>query len=205
EGGGGGRGDGGGGGGGIEGGGRDRGVVDLGQRRDRQQPIGEGAGEQQRRHQQRRGDGSQDERTRQVHDEALSVAPPPPSARSVTVAPSRSRSAPSTTTRSPGLSPESITTSSPSATPTATLRAPPFWPGIPTDTHVAGGVGCSGDAGITGAGCWMSSRKRTLTNWLGNSRLSGLGKTGLSLTVPVVGSAWLSIVRSKPVASLWRC
>ena len=47
----------------------------------------------------------------------------------------------------------------------------------------------------------VSSSRRALTNWLGNRRLSVLGNTALSRTVPVVGSIWLSMVSSAPVGS----
>ena len=46
-----------------------------------------------------------------------------------------------------------------------------------------------------------STRRRAFTNWLGNSSLSLLENTALSLTVPVVGSIWLSDVSRYPVAS----
>ena len=42
--------------------------------------------------------------------------------------------------------------------------------------------------------------RRALTNWLGNSSLPLFSKTALSLTVPVVGSIWLSTVNRYPVA-----
>ncbi|MNT41526.1 hypothetical protein D3C72_1778870 [compost metagenome] len=50
----------------------------------------------------------------------------------------------------------------------------------------------------------VSTRVRTLTNWLGNSMPSALGKTALSLTVPVVVSIWLSVVSSVPSPSWLR-
>ena len=46
---------------------------------------------------------------------------------------------------------------------------------------------------------------RTLTNWFGNSAPSSLANCAFSLTVPVVGSIWLSTVSSVPAASFVFC
>src|SRR5581483_2134688 len=119
----------------------DRRVVDLGQRRRRQHPVGDDPREQHRDHQQRGRDRPQDEQTRRVHPPPLRPPPPfrpsrpsPPPLRGAspaggaarpatsTLAPSRSLSAPSVTTTSPGLTPSSIATSSACEGPTRTAR-----------------------------------------------------------------------------------
>ena len=49
-------------------------VVDLGQRRQRQQPVGQQAGQQDRQHQQRGGDRALDEEARRVHGECAAAS-----------------------------------------------------------------------------------------------------------------------------------
>ena len=72
-------------------------------------------------------------------------------------------------------------------------------------------------SGTSVASCSVSTSMRTLTNWFGKSAPSSLANSAFSLTVPVVGSIWLSTVTSLPVASFvlavavpgfdrrWRC
>src|SRR5439155_15648615 len=91
-------------------------VVHLGQGRDREQAIGEAAREQDRRHEQRRRHGPQNEQPREIHDATRAAC-------GSTRTPSRSRSAPSTTTCSPTRTPESMEAASPSLNPTSTGRA----------------------------------------------------------------------------------
>ncbi len=50
----------------------------------------------------------------------------------------------------------------------------------------------------------VSTSMRTFTNWLEKSEPSVFGNSALSLTVPVVGSIWLSTVISVPAASRLR-
>src|SRR5262249_47709524 len=99
----------------------DGGVVDLGEGGDGELPVGEGAGQQDRCHEQRGSDRAEDEEPGRVHELSLACAPLPCS-RSATVLPSRSRSAPSTTTSSPAERPLSTDALSPSMTPTWTWR-----------------------------------------------------------------------------------
>src|SRR5215831_4948622 len=115
-----------------------------------------------------------------------------------TRAPSRRRSAPVTTTSSPGVRPAVIATSSPSATPRVTSRARTVWSGLTTYTKALRLLRCTAADGTTVAPRFVSRSSRALTNWLGKRWLSSLGKTAFSLTVPVVWSTWLSMVRSEP-------
>ena len=43
----------------------------------------------------------------------------------------------------------------------------------------------------------VSTSSRALTNWFGKSALSSFANIAFSLTVPVVGSIWLSIVEQR--------
>ena len=59
--------------------------------------------------------------------------------------------------------------------------------------------------GTTMASFTVSTSRRTLTNWLGNSASSALSNMARSFTVPVVVSIWLSVVASLPWPSWFFC
>ncbi|MNS52711.1 hypothetical protein D3C72_854320 [compost metagenome] len=104
---------------GVERGDLDDRVVDLRQRRHRQQAIGQYPGQQQRHHQQGGGDRAQDEGAREVHAPALVDAS---SVMISTAVPSSSPSMPSITTLSPATRPERTATRPSSAGPRTTVR-----------------------------------------------------------------------------------
>jgi hypothetical protein len=100
----------------------DRRIVDLGERGDRQAPVAEDAGQQDRHHEQRGRDGSLDEWTGQAHEASPCAGGVDRRVWSVTRAPGRSPSAPSTTSRSPSATPAATEASAPSVTPSVTGR-----------------------------------------------------------------------------------
>src|SRR4029453_12836726 len=184
---------------GVEGGHLDGRVVDLRQRRHRQLPVSERAGEQDGHHEQAGGHRPDDERPGQAHEWPCSAA-----ARAgvfgATGMPSRSESAPSTTTTSPGERPSSIDVSPPSLAPTCTGRACAVLPGVTTYTNGPCVPRRTATPGTRVAPRRTSSRSRALTNWFGKSASSSFGNCAFTFTVPVVGSIALSTVSTEPVA-----
>ena len=106
----------------VEGEHLDRRIVDLRQRRDRQLVVGDGAGQHDRRHEQRGGDRPQDEEPRRVHAAGFECVPSCSVSRACTSVPLRSLSTPSITTTSPAASPDSIAASVRPAGPTVSVR-----------------------------------------------------------------------------------
>ena len=105
----------------VEGHDLDRRVVDLRERRNGKLPVGDDAGEQQARHQERGRDRPEDEGTRRAQ-EGLGEALRSPAFRATTFDPFWSLSTPSTTTTSPAATPRVTTAARPLEEPTSTGR-----------------------------------------------------------------------------------
>ena len=201
----------------------DRRVVDLRQRRDRQLPVADDAGDEHADHQQRRADRPADERLGDVHFGSLRsraasrrrrrrdprrCRPPRrrrrPAGARVTRAPGRSWFCPSVTTSSPASSPLPMSASvaldacrSGSASPAPCRRRRPR-----RRTSPAGRAGPPPPARPARPSC-MPSRSRVFTNWLGHSVCAGLGKIAFRRIVAVFWLIWLST--SASVAGAERC
>ncbi|MNT24781.1 hypothetical protein D3C72_1602760 [compost metagenome] len=59
---------------------------------------------------------------------------------------------------------------------------------------------CTAAVGMAVTSLRVSTCRRTLTNWFGNSASSAFSNLAFSFKVPVVTSIWLSSVSSTPVA-----
>lgn len=91
-------------------------------------------------------------------------------------------------------------TSAPSLGPSSTDRTVALFWAVATYTQGPALPRCTDVFGTTVAPCLTSSSRRAFTNWFGKSASSTFGNSALSLTVPVVGSISLSIVKSAPAA-----
>src|SRR5690606_34619078 len=178
-------------------------VVHFRQRRHRQHAVGDHPHDEDGRHQQGGGHRAQDEGPRDVHASRLAVAGVVSSI-TCTGEPSRRRSVPSSTRRSPGCTPDSMTVHSPLLGPARTRRSSTLSPSPPTYTKAPREPYCRAAEGISRDCSSVLTRRRTLTNWLGNSRWSLLAKRALRRRVPVAVSIWLSRLSSWPVARIWR-
>ena len=118
---------------------------------------------------------------------------PPASARTTTLAPSRSLSAPSITMRSPGGGP-----SAPRPGPVGDAELDRLHRdravGVDQVDEGAGRAALDAAVDIVTTSLRVSTRRRMLTNWFGNSVIASLANWARSLTVPVVVSIWLSSV-----------
>src|SRR5262249_17729278 len=140
----------------------DRRVVYLRQRRHRQLVIGHCTSEQDRRHQQRRRDRSQNEGSGGIH--WLPFALLSPAMRAATFIPRCNLSTPSMTTTSPGVRPLSMATASPSLGPTPTLRISTVLSSLTTYTNVPCGLRWTAAEGTMLASFFVSTSARAFTN-----------------------------------------
>src|SRR5205814_3365714 len=115
-----------------------------------------------------------------------------------TFVPGASRSWPTVTTISPAFRPLATTVSSPSARAIVMLRSSTVESGLTTNTYCPVGPLCTAADGVTIASFCSCKVSTTLTNWPGHRALSVLGNSALSLIVPVVASAALSMNDRRP-------
>ena len=176
---------------GIEGEHLDRRVVDLRQRRHGKLRVGDEAGEQHCRHQQRGRDRTLDEDTRRAHRRHLD----------------------------PGVVPEPLeaavgqhvtwfeTLDGGDAGVRHAGRDGAHVRGIPGNDvdECLRAVVLNGGRGDQHRSCTVRTRSRVLTNWLGKSSFFLLSNCARRRTVPVVVSIWLSMAMSSPVARVVDC
>src|SRR6266404_2225184 len=156
---------------GIEGEHLDGGIIDLRQRGNGQLTVGDGAGQHDGRHQQRRRDGPEAS---------------PPGVLTCTVLPARSLSTPSMTITSPADKPASIAASVADVGPRVTWRTSTVWSGFTVYTNEPCGPRWIPASGTMTAPFLTSSSRRAFTNWFGKSTSSSFGKIAFRRVVPVL-------------------